>query len=165
MMLRSKILATILLSFFLSSLVIYSPMLMDWMRRNEKAQLAKMRLAELRSELYVPQEVAVLKETEGIQSLNYFNDCFGAGATIIYGSNRSRDEIRADYAQALKEAGWELDSGYKFVEDYQVYEKGDEKQLSIDTTETIPNPTGQDYQVIYSLMLIYTSPGYNQCHG
>lgn len=165
MMPRSKILATILLSFFLSSVVIYSPMLVDWIHRNEKAELAKMRLAELRSELYIPQEVVVLEEHEGIRSLNYFNDCFGAGVTIVYGSNRSRSEIRADYAQALKAAGWELNPGYKLVEDYQVYKKGDENQLSVDTTEAIPNPTGQDYQVIYSLMLIYTSPGYNQCHG
>src|SRR5215217_551390 len=108
----SKIFSTILLSFLLSSVLIYSPMLIDWMHRNEKAQSAKTRLAELRSELYAPQHIAVLKETEGIQSLNYFNDCFGAGATIIYGSNRSRDEIRADYAQALKDTGWELDPGY-----------------------------------------------------
>lgn len=162
---RSKTLVTIVLAFFLSSIVIYSPMLIDWMHRNEKAQLAKTRLAELRSELFVPPKVSVLEEHEGIRSLNYFNDCFGAGVEIVYGSNRSRSEIRADYAQALNEAGWKLDPGYRLVEDYQVYKKGDEDQLSIDTTEIISNPTEQDYQVIYSIWLLYISPAYNKCYG
>lgn len=140
-------------------------MLVDWMHRNEKAQLAKTRLAKLRIELYIPQGVAVLKEDEGVRLLNYFNNCFGAGVEIVYGSNRSRSEIRADYAQALKDAGWELDPGYRLAEYYQVYKKGDENHLAIDTTEMTPNPTEQDFQVVYSILLIYIWPAYNECYG
>lgn len=162
---RSKTLAVVLLSFFLSSVVIYAPMLIDWMHRNEKAQLAKTRLAELRSELYVPQGVVVLEEDEGIRSLNYFNDCFGAGVKIVYGSNRSTSDIRADYAQALKNTGWELDPGYRPDEYYQVYKRGEENHLAIDTMEMVPNPSEQDFQVIYSIWLIYIWPAYNKCYG
>lgn len=159
-----KLTTTVLTAFVVSALLIYSPMLVDWANRNQKEQLATAHLSALRSELYVPQGVTVLREIGSIRPLNYFNDCFGASVRIIYGSNRPRSEIRALYAQALADAGWELDPGYKRVEDYQVYQKGDENNLALDTTEA-QNPAEQSFQVVYSVWLTYLTPSHNQCTG
>jgi hypothetical protein len=140
-------------------------MLFDWLNRNHKKEVAKAQLAALRVELYVPEGVTVLKERQLITPPNYFNDCFGAHVEIIYGSNRSRDEIRREYALGLIELGWARDLGYEAVDDYQVYEKGDEGNLAVDTSEMLVNPTEQDFQVIYSAWLTYMKPSYDGCTG
>lgn len=142
-------------------------MFVDWMNRNQKGQVAQARLSPVRSELYTPWDVAVLKESEDVRPPNYFigSECFGASVMIIYGSNRPIDEIREEYARALTAAHWELDPGYKPAEYFAVYKKGNEYHLTIDTSEVVGRPMDQDFQVIYSVFLAYMTPSYNGCTG
>ena len=151
----------------MSSALMYQPMAKDWTIRKQKEQIARAKLAPVRSEMYIPQGVTVLKESEGFHPPDYFGGfgCFGISVKIIYGTNRPIDEIREEYAHELTEANWNLDSGYKPVEDYMVYKKGDEYQVVIDTLEDFTAPIEQDFEVIYSVILRYWTPSYDKCTG
>jgi hypothetical protein len=138
------------------------------MIRNQREQMAKEKLTLVRSELYTPQGVSVLKESESLRlPPTYFSafQCFGARANIIYGTNQSIDEIREAYARALTQANWELDSGYKPSKDYIVYSRGDEYEMIINTLADITDPSAENFKEIYSVTLSFMTPSHHGCTG
>ncbi len=163
----SKTFVVVLVSFLISSILLYRPLLVDWMIRNQREHVAKDKLELVQAKLYTPQGVSVLKESRSFRLPTYFSglQCFGASTDIIYGTNRSIDEIREDYAQALTEANWELDSGYKPSKDYIVYKSGTDYQLAIDTLQDFNEPLRENFKEIYSISLTYMTPSYHGCIG
>jgi len=158
-------------TFLLCSCLLDMKIPLDWLNRNEKEQVTKTHLASLKQQLYVPHGVTFLQESESVDYPNsfsfdfYLSDCFGGAITIVYGTNQSRAEIRQAYAQALSAANWALGPGYKLNESYAVYSKGNEDQLIIDTVEPDVTPTGQYFNVIYSVRLDYQAPSHFDCRG
>jgi len=145
-------------------------MLMDWVTRNQMEQVAKAKVSLVRSELYLPQGVAVLKEGQGVIPPNSFVAwrCVSAHVKIFYGTNRPIDEIREEYTHGLTKANWELDPGYEHQpdDDYIIYRKGDEYHLTINLLEVFTEPAEQDFKVIYSVVLEYVTPSFGgNCLG
>ena len=158
---------TVIFSFLVSSVLLYRPMLMDWIIRNQKEQIANAKLSPVRSELYIPQGVVVLQERQGFLPPDYFGGgkCFEGRVRIIYGTNRPADEIREEYAHGLTESDWELDPGYKPDGNFIVYKKGNEYHLTIDLSGVFIEPMEQDFKLIYPIFLTYVNPPYNGCTG
>ncbi len=165
---KHNIFVTITITFLVSSILLYLPMGIDWVTRNQMEQVARAKVSLIRSELYIPQGVSVLKEGEGVIPPNSFVwwRCVSADITIFYGTNRPIDEIREEYTHGLTKASWELDPGYKHDDYYIVYRKGDEYHLTIDLLENFHEPAGQDFKVIYSVVLEYVTPSFGgNCLG
>ncbi len=165
---KSKTFLIVFISFLASSLLLYRPLLVDWMIRNQREQVAREKLTLVRSKLYTPLGVSVLKESESFRlPATYFSafQCFGASANIIYGTNRSIDEIREVYSRALTDANWKLDSGYKPSKDYIVYNRSDEYEIVINMLEDFTEPPAENFKAIYSVTLSYMTPSHHGCTG
>ena len=166
----SRTLITIILAFLVSSVGLYTPMVRDWAIRNQMEQVARAKVSLVRSELYIPQGVSVLKEGEGVLPPNSFVGwrCVSAHVKIFYGTNRPIDEIRDEYIHRLTKANWELDPGYEHKPDdyYIIYRKGDEYHLTINLLEDFTEPAEQDFTVVYSVVLEYVTPSFGgNCIG
>jgi len=167
---KHKIFVTITISFIVSSVLLYQPMMIDWVIRNQMEQVARAKVSVVRSELYIPEGVSVLKESEGVIPPNSFVEwrCVSAHLKIFYGTNRPIDEIREEYTHGLTKANWELDPGYEHKPDdyYIIYRKGDEYHLTINLLEDFTEPAEQDFKVIYSVVLEYVTPSFGgNCLG
>ena len=130
----------------------------------------------IRDLLYVPTDAVVLDEVQTNYHLaDYPPDCIGSAIEITYGINRSFDEVLTEYHYALLGAGWTLHPGYRQSEDYAVYSKGPQVELSINNLEerepllvftpTPMPPAARQFTTIYRITITYTEPSNRECVG
>lgn len=151
-------------SFALTSLWMYTPLLSDWMTRTKAEAAVKADLAAVRAKLYAPPEVIQIMDVAGGASYDLANGCVAASETIVYGSSLTLSEVIHKYNQGITSAGWFTETSSSPTT-YASFHQDKHTELFLDTLSdypplSVPVSATQRFKTLYRVELVYFEPFY-----
>ena len=124
----------------------------------------------IQAALYAPADSVLLAEVQSSEFRAYARRCTGTSIELVYGTNRSLEEVTAEYKEQLFSEGWIPHPGYntKGATDYYFFQKGPETAVSLTRYVVLASLKAEElarFSTIYVISIDYVEPAYLDCVG
>lgn len=124
----------------------------------------------IQHDLYTPRDAVLLGEAQSSEFLAYGRSCTGTHIELVYGTNRSIEEIVAEYKEQMLNRGWIPHPGYDIrgAKDHFYFQRGPEAMLGISNSPVLvplDKSETEPFATIYVVYINYVEPSYPDCVG